>query len=94
MIRYLEESHRATTPNGRASEDAKYKDQEKKLPEIFSLRTTGQRWTSDAWTLSQLEGPADGSYSGWTTSKYRASDTPQASDDPAPPDDRCHGDRM
>ena len=33
MIRYWEESHKATTSNGRASEDAKYKDQETKLPE-------------------------------------------------------------
>ena len=32
MIRYLEESHGATTSNGRASEDAKYKDQEEELP--------------------------------------------------------------
>ena len=31
MIRYLEESHGATTTNGRASEDAKYKDQEEEL---------------------------------------------------------------
>ena len=57
MIRYLEESHGATTSNGRASEDAKYKDQEKKLPESYSGRTTGQRRTSDAWTLSQPEEP-------------------------------------
>ena len=33
MIRYLEESHEVTTSNGTASEDAKYKDQEKKLRE-------------------------------------------------------------
>ena len=51
MIRYLEESHGATTSNGRASEDAKYKDQEKKLPEVYSLRTTGPRWTSDDWSF-------------------------------------------
>ena len=53
MIRYLEESHGATTSNGRASEDAKYKDQEKKLREVYSLRTTGPRRTSDAWRLHQ-----------------------------------------
>ncbi len=46
MIRYLEESHGATTSNGRASEDAKYKDQEKKLPEVYSLRTTHIQRTS------------------------------------------------
>ena len=33
MIRYLEESHEVTTSNGTASKDAKYKDQEKELPE-------------------------------------------------------------
>ena len=33
MIRYLEESHEVTTSNGTTSEDAKYKDQEKKLRE-------------------------------------------------------------
>ena len=31
MIRYLEESHGATITNGRAREDAKYKDQEEEL---------------------------------------------------------------
>ena len=36
VIRYLEESHEATTSNGRASEDAKYKDQEKKLTEAIA----------------------------------------------------------
>ena len=43
MIRYLEESHGATTSNGRASEDAKYKDQEKELPKKIQrvdVRTT------------------------------------------------------
>ena len=39
MIRYLEESHGATTSNERASEDAKHKDQEKKLREAT---TTGR----------------------------------------------------
>ena len=33
MIRYLGESHEVTTSNGIASEDAKYKDRETKLPE-------------------------------------------------------------
>ena len=93
MIRYLEESHGATTSNGRASEDAKYKDEEKELLGSFSHRTTGQRRTSDACTLSQPEGPADESYSGRTNGKYQMLDTLQAPDDRAPPDDRCHGDR-
>ena len=31
MIRYIEKIHEATTSNGRASVDAKYKDQEKNL---------------------------------------------------------------
>ena len=51
MIRYLEEIHGGTTSNGRASEDANYKDQEKKLPEIYSHRMTGLDRTSDAWSL-------------------------------------------
>ena len=80
MIRYLEESHGATTSNGRASEDAKYKDQEKKLPEVFSHRTTGQRRTSDTWALIQQEGPANESYSNRTSDKYRTYDTLQRPD--------------
>ena len=69
MIRYLEESHGATTSNGRASEDAKYKDQEKKLPEVFSLRTTGPHRMSNAWNSHQPEESARGSYSGRMTGK-------------------------
>ena len=42
MIRYLEESHEATTSNGRASEDAKYKDQEKKLREATATGRLAQ----------------------------------------------------
>ena len=68
MIRYLEESHGATTSNGRATEDAKYKDQEKKLPEIYSHRTTGLDRMSDAWRLHQpAQVPASETYSGRTT---------------------------
>ena len=41
MIRYLEESHGATTSNRRASEDAKYKDQE--VPQVESSRSYSGR---------------------------------------------------
>ena len=40
-IRYLEESHEATTSNGRASEDANYKDQEEAADKSYNSRTTG-----------------------------------------------------
>ena len=93
MIRYLEESHGATASNGRASEDAKYKDQEKKLSEVYSLRTTGQCRTSDAWTLIQQEGPGDGSYSGWTIDKYWTSNTLQRPDVRPSPEIRRHVNR-
>ena len=93
MPRNQEEGHGTATSIGQDGEDTKYKDQEKKLLEVFSLRMTGQRRTSDAWALSQPEGPADRSYSGRTTGKYRTSDTLQAPDGRAPPDDICHGDR-
>ena len=76
MIRYLEERHGATTSNGRASEDAKYKDQVKKLPEVFSNRMIGQRRTSDAWSSHQPEESARECYSGRTTNTDRTSDTP------------------
>ena len=91
MIRYLEESHGATTSNGRASEDAKYKDQEKKLPEATAagrpttprLRTTGPlRTTVPATTEQNL----------WTSKEPRTSRNPRASGRPAPhgrPDPGC-----
>ena len=82
MIRYLEESHGATTSNRRASEDAKYKDQEKKLPEIYSHRTTGLDRTSGAWRLHQpAQVPANETYSSRTTDADRMSDILQRPDD-------------
>ena len=90
MSRNQEEGHGTATSIGQDGEDTKYKDQENKLLEVFSLRTTGQRWTFDAWALSQPEEPADRSYIGGTTGKYRTSDTSQDPDDRAPPDDRHH----
>ena len=42
MIRYLEESHEVTTSNGTASEDAKYKDHEKKLREATATGRPAQ----------------------------------------------------
>ena len=42
MIRYLEESHESTTSNGTASEDAKYKDPEKKLREATATGRPAQ----------------------------------------------------
>ena len=74
---------------GQDGEDTKYKDQEKKLLEVFSYRTTGQCRTSNTWALSQPEGPADGSYSGRTSDLDRTSDDSQALDDRPPPDDRA-----
>ena len=58
MIRYLEESHGATTSNGRASEDAKYKDQEKELPK--KLQRADIRTTPDDRPLTTSGRPALG----------------------------------
>ena len=89
MIRYLEESHGATTSNGRASEDAKYKDQEKKLPEIYSHRTIGLDQTSDTWSLHQpAQVRASETYSGRTTDADRTSDILQRPDDRPRPEIR------
>ena len=101
MIRYLEDSPKATTSNGRASEDAKYKDPEKKLHEATAagrpartgrpttprLRTTDQGRTSD-----DHQPPDDRSSPDIRTLRTRAESTDdrshQTSDDSKRPDDR------
>ena len=56
MIRYLEESHKATTSNGRASEDAKYKDQEKKMREATTTGRPAQPERPDPEDPSRIHG--------------------------------------
>ena len=91
VIRYLEESHGTTTPNGQDGGDTKYNDQEEELPGIYSHLTTGTRRTSDAWELQPASRVlARARSSGRTTDTDRTTDTLEPSDDRAPADDRHH----
>jgi hypothetical protein len=94
VIRYMEESHGAATPNGEDGEDIKYKDQEEELPGSYSHRTTGTSRTSDAWgDQPARQVPASECYSGRTTDADRTTDTSQRPNDQATPDDRYHRSR-
>jgi hypothetical protein len=85
VIRYLEEGHGAATPNEQDGEGTKYKDQERKLSEADSHRTTGPRQTTDAWSIHRsAQVPPSEDTSARTTDSYRTTDALQ------PPDDRPH----
>jgi len=84
MIRYLDDSHGATTSNGEDGKETKYKEQEEKLPE--NLQPPDDRDFSDIGRLKLQPDkvPACECYSIRTTDKDRMSDALQPLDDRPP----------